>query len=315
MKKFLLSAASLVALTNAVLAADLPSRKEPVIPPPPPPMWTGFHVGVNAGGIWNNNNSIQVNTWPLDPQLATLPIFWAPLNGTVSSGQNGGFIGGGQIGYDWQVNYGGYGFITGLEADIQGIAASGGNNTRSSFYPGPQNGTTFGPSSISDSIWNNVSGSANLQYLGTVRGRIGYLITPTLLVYGTGGLAYGGVSVNLNQSQFLNSIITTGGPVLTAGTAAFGNANYSNTQVGYTAGGGLEWMFLPNWSAKAEYLYYNLGNVSLTSVMTAVPVGINEDPAQIWTSSTANTTISGNIVRAGVNYHFNWGSAPVVAKY
>ncbi len=79
MKKFLLSAASLVALTNAVLAADLPSRKEPVIPPPPPPMWTGFHVGVNAGGIWNNNNSIQVNTWPLDPQLATLPIFWAPL--------------------------------------------------------------------------------------------------------------------------------------------------------------------------------------------------------------------------------------------
>jgi outer membrane immunogenic protein len=315
MKKQLISAVSLAALTGSALAADLPSRKEAVIPPPPQLSWTGFHVGVNAGGIWSNNNSINVSTWPIAGDAASLPLFWAPLNGTVSNGQKGGFIGGGQIGYDWQASYNGMGFVTGVEADIQGIAAGGGQNSRNSIYPGPQNGFRNEIFSISDSIWNNVTGSASLQYLGTVRGRIGYLATPTLLVYATGGLAYGGVSVNLNQSQFFNSTFTAGGTSGTGGQAAFGNANYSNTQVGYTAGGGIEWMFLPNWSAKAEYLYYNLGNVSLTSVTTSVPTGLATGNTELWTSSTAHTTISGNIVRAGVNYHFNWGSSPVVAKY
>jgi len=313
--KTIKAAASLLILSStAALAADLPSRKEIVAPPPPTLSWTGFHVGVNAGGIWNNNNSIQVNSWPL---VAGLPeVYWAPLNGSISSGQSGGFIGGGQIGYDWQVTYGGMGFVTGVEADIQGIATSGGNNSRNSFYPGPSNGSQFGGYAINDSIWNNVTGSANLQYLGTVRGRIGYIVTPTLLVYGTGGLAYGGVSINLNQSQVYNATLSGGGTVTNlGGQAAFGNANYSNTQVGYTAGGGIEWMFLPNWSAKAEYLYYNLGNVSLTSVTTSFPTGTATRSPELWTSSTAHTTISGNIVRAGVNYHFNWGAAPVVAKY
>ena len=310
MKKIPLSAAALAVLTGSAIAADLPSRKASVIAPSPAPMWTGFHVGLNAGGIWNNNNAIQVSTWPLENGMA--PSFWAPLNGSVSSGSNGGFIGGGQIGYDWQVPYNGMGFVTGVEADIQGIAASGGNNSRNAIYPGPSNGQALGSFKISDYVWNNVSGSANLQYLGTVRGRLGYLFTPTLLVYATGGLAYGGVSMNLNQSQFYNATSSGPGFSTTGGYAAFGNANYSNTQVGYSAGGGIEWMFLPNWSAKAEYLYYNLGNVSVTSVTTVIPTGA---PAQLWTSSTATSTISGNIARAGVNYHFNLASAPVVAKY
>lgn len=311
MKKLLPAVSAFVALASPLLAADIPSRKEVVLSPPSP-VWTGFHVGLNAGGIWNNNNSINVQTWPLDG--AYPPITWAPLNGVVSSGQNGGFVGGGQIGYDWQVPYGGLGFVTGVEADMQGVAASGGNNSRNSFYPGPSDGASFGGFSISETIWNNVSGSAYLKYLGTVRGRLGYLATPTLLVYGTGGLAYGGITINVNQSQFDNAIISGGGASIAAGYTAFGNANLSTTQVGYTAGGGVEWMFLPNWSAKVEYLYYNLGNVSVTSVMTGVPFGVVSSPRLLY-SSTANTTISGNIVRAGVNYHFNWGVAPVVAKY
>jgi outer membrane immunogenic protein len=302
MKKILISAVSLAALSGSAVAADLPSRKAPVVAPPPALSWTGFHVGVNAGGIWNNNNSIQISTWPINPGAVNTPSSWVPLNGSINAGSNGGFIGGGQIGYDWQVPFNGMGFVTGVEADIQGIASNNGGHALNSLYP-------IGDAPNS-SIWNNVTGSANLQYLGTVRGRLGYLVTPSLLIYGTGGLAYGGVSANINQSQFtsiLNGYV---------GTAAFGSANYSNTQVGYTAGGGVEWMFLPNWSAKAEYLYYNLGNVSMTSVMTGIPTGaIAANPSFIWTSSTANTTISGNIVRAGVNYHFNFSPAPVVAKY
>ena len=326
MKKLLLHAVSLAALTGSAIAADLPARKELVVAPIATPMWTGFHVGLNAGGIWNNNNAINVSSWPIS-YYGSEPALWAPLNSTVSSGNNGGFIGGGQIGYDWQVPYAGMGFVTGIEADIQGIASSGGNVSRNSLYPGPYNGGTLNiPGvgtppynwNVADYTWNNVSGSAKLQYLGTVRGRIGYLVLPSFLVYGTGGLAYGGVSINLNQSQIFNVTESQGATSNLGGWAAFGNANYSNTQVGYTAGGGAEWMFMPNWSAKAEYIYYNLGNVSLTSVMTAVPTGTTIAAGgtnQLWNASTANTTLSGNIVRAGVNYHFNFSATPVVAKY
>jgi outer membrane immunogenic protein len=306
MKILTLSAVSIAMLTGTAFAADLPSRKEPVASPPAPPMWTGFHVGVNAGGIWNNNNSISVSTWPINSGVVGEPILWAPLNGTLSSGSNGGFIGGGQIGYDWQVPFNGMGFVTGVEADIQGIASNNGSQARNSLYsiPDAPNAT----------VWNNVNGSANLQYLGTFRGRFGYLVSPALLVYATGGLAYGGVSAHINQTQFTNYPTGVNGP---GGDATFGNANYSNTQVGYTAGGGVEWMFLPNWSAKAEYLYYNLGNVSMTSLATGVPTGsfVTTGTTSIDFSSTARTTVSGNIVRAGVNYHFNFGAAPVVAKF
>jgi outer membrane immunogenic protein len=299
MKKLAFTVAAL-AISGSAFAADLPSRKAaPVIAPPPPPMWTGFHVGLNAGGTWGNNNGVNVTTWPVGTYASNNPSYWALGNGTVSTGNGSGFIGGGQVGYDWQVPYGGMGFVAGVEADIQGIAGtSGGNRTLSAAYP------------ITDgNLLNTTTASGNLQYLGTVRGRLGYLVNPTFLIYGTGGLAYGGVSFNLT-----NTAIETN-PAGAQQWIAIGNANYSNTQVGWTGGGGVEWMFMPNWSAKAEYLYYDLGNVSMTSVSTLSPLATGAQPAQTFRSSTYSGRINGNLVRAGVNYHFNWGAAPVVAKY
>ncbi|MFM9162155.1 MAG: outer membrane protein, partial [Methylocystis sp.] len=132
-----------------------------------------------------------------------------------------------------------------------------------------------------------------------------------LLIYGTGGLAYGGVTFNRSTTS-IESHSTDG----ENHWIALGNASYSNTQVGWTAGGGVEWMFMPNWSAKAEYLYYDLGNISATSVSTLTPLsGTNPTTAQLFRSSTYNSRIDGNLVRAGVNYHFNFAAAPVVAKY
>lgn len=298
MKKLFVSVVSLAALANTALAADLPSRKEPIVAAPPAPMWTGFHVGLNAGGAWANNSSLTTQTWPVDNWVSTHPVYWAYGNTALPGSSNGGFIGGGQIGYDWQVPFKGMGFVTGVEADIQGLATSGG--TRSANFVTPADDAT-------NSVWNNINASGNLQYLGTVRGRLGYLVTPALLIYGTGGLAYGGVSFNVSSTRTEYNA---------AGTqwVAIGNANYSNTQVGWTAGGGAEWMFMPNWSAKAEYLYYDLGNVSMTGVSTRVPV-LAPYSTKLWTSSTYNARVNGNLVRAGVNYHFNLGAAPVVAKY
>jgi outer membrane immunogenic protein len=99
-------------------------------------------------------------------------------SGSRSSG-NAGFIGGGQIGYNWQARYSGYNIISGVEADIQGIAGSGANASRW----GAANTDYFGQPV---SLLSNQKGNANLSYINTVRGRLGWLISSTLMAYGTG---------------------------------------------------------------------------------------------------------------------------------
>jgi len=264
MKKILLSAVSLAILSGSALAADLPSRKAPVAPPPPPPpMWTGFYAGLNLGGGWDagNGNKNAYNLYG--------------ANGGVTSKMSGGVIGGGQIGYNYQINslgLGGMGALIGAEADFQGTSM-GSNGS----------GTTY-------NYFGNLSSNqgVSVPWFGTVRGRLGLTVMPTLLVYGTGGFAYADVSRN-------------------GGLLGFNNG--SATQTGWTAGGGVEWMFMPNWSAKAEYLYTDVSgggnNNNNWLYQNNLGLGLN----------SVNNHTRWNTVRAGVNYHFNWGAAPVVAKY
>lgn len=316
MKKIALSVVSMAVMTTSVVAADLPSRKEPVLTPPSPPMWTGFHVGINVGGTWANNQNINVTTWNTSSQVGSegdreSALF---LTGAVPTSAAAVFIGGGQIGYDWQLAYGGYGFVTGVEADIQGIAGSGGNGQR--LFPTEYINSCNKGVCFDDDTINNQSATASLSYIGTVRGRLGFLATPTLMIYGTGGLAYGGVNMSLLNFQSTNFNFSIGGgpkQTIFAGVIA-GYQSYSNTQVGWTAGGGAEWMFMPNWSAKVEYLYYDLGNSSANTVNILYPAQTKLS-SEVQNVSSFSTRFNGNIVRTGVNYHFNWGSAPIVAKY
>ncbi len=316
MKNIALAFAALAVTAGSALAADLPSRKAaPILPPPPPPapLWSGFYVGLNAGGTWANSNGQYLGAgpvganagWPLANAALTdsyLAAFSAAGSAAgVNSGANGGFVGGGQIGYGWQFYNN---FVVGLEADIQGIAGNSGSRTLITGAPVADGTNYVGVHSVSGS----------LDYLGTVRGRLGWLFTPTLLVYGTGGFAYGGVTLNsasmVYNDFYVNQLTATGAPVL---PASFGAANFSNTQVGWTAGGGLEWMFMPNWSAKVEYLYYDLGTVTQSFAMAATN---NQTGLNALFGGQARARINGNIVRAGLNYHFNWGSvAPAIAKY
>jgi outer membrane immunogenic protein len=271
MKKFgLLAVASIAALVaGGALAADLPSRKAApayVPPPPPPPMWTGFYAGLNLGGGWSANS---INNAQLSPYASTVNGQIYLLPGNNQGGSNaGGVVGGGQIGYNYQF---GNSFLVGVEADIQGTSMnSSSGNSNFALYPDPGFAGNY---LVSLAPAGNPG--ISLNWFGTVRGRAGFLITPTLLLYGTGGFAYGGVSG--------------------------GFTNYSNTRTGWTAGGGVEWMFMPNWSAKAEYLYTDL----------------NSGGQQVgWFQTGYHRHPQFNIVRAGVNYHFNFGGgAPVLAKY
>ncbi|MGA8172044.1 MAG: outer membrane beta-barrel protein [Methylocystis sp.] len=280
MKKISILATSAVLLASAVTlasAADLPSREAPPPDVPPPPAWTGFYFGVNGGYTWTGSNTINqtyADTWA--GGFATHAAL-GDIPSQVSVGSSG-FLGGGQVGFNWQFSNN---FVIGAEADIQGLTGG----TKTANVLSGNSATSF---------------SRGLSELGTVRARVGFLATPILLIYATGGLAYG-------QADLTGNYYGAWSPVLQL------IDNQSQTGVGYAVGGGVEWLFAKNWSAKAEYLYYDLGSVTTTGVQYSYksPAGV----AQISTAQSSSS-FNGHVVRVGLNYHVNWGApAPIAAKY
>jgi outer membrane immunogenic protein len=191
---------------------------------------------------------------------------WGDLNATafgfgLSDSVNGWF-GGGQIGYNWQ----GIGspWVFGIEVDSQWANID-------------RNVTTIGAGVVANSF-------STLNYFGTARARVGYA-WDRVLVYGTGGLAWGTNEVGLNVA---------------VGPWAAG-VSQSNTHVGWTVGGGVEWALVDNWTAKVEYLYVKLNNENYFANGLG-GLGFDAD-------------VDVHTVKVGLNYRFGYGKAPVVAKY
>jgi outer membrane immunogenic protein len=255
--------AFILAASGSAFAADL-ARQMPVkAPPPAPPVpvwnWTGFYVGANAGYTWSDHG---VDLSPTSGDVPALISSTGQVPGSINLKRDG-FIGGGQIGYNWQFTN----WLVGLEADVQGTSV---NNTALVHTAVP------GMFPVDNTV------SSKLEALGTVRGRIGFLPHTNWLIFVTGGLAYGEVKNSATIFDFL--------PLSFSG-------NSSEWKTGWTLGGGTEWAFARNWSAKVEYLYYDLGK---TTVTLSRVVG---DPAFGGTFA-ARFTNNGHIARAGINYHF-----------
>lgn len=224
----LLVVASPVGLSQMASAADLPV-KAPIYKAPiaaPPYNWTGLYVGLNVGGSWGRQDNSLVN--------ATTGV-------TLQSNSDhlNGVIGGGQIGYNWQVDH----WVLGIEADFQGSGQKGDGNF---FLPSAVLAANF-PTSIAY--------SDKLSWFGTVRGRIGYAFD-RWLPYLTGGWAYGHGEI---------SGTTTVGATTTSFSAS---QNYS----GWTIGGGVEWAFANSWSAKLEYLYIDFGDGPTVPISTTLNI-------------------------------------------
>jgi len=168
-----------------------------------------------------------------------------------------GVFGGAQVGYNWQINQ----FVLGVEGDV----SAGGISKRVTD-------TTVGSPTIGDSYRTSV------PFLGSLRVRAGVAFDRAL-IYATGGLGVATFSDKYFDSS-LNATLSS-----------------SSTRVGYTVGGGLEYAFTPNWTAKIEYLYYGFG-----------------DRSNVF---TANDRFSQNIhtVKVGLNYLFSTGPGAVVARY
>ena len=304
LKSAFLATATLGLLGSSAFAADLPTRKGPPVAPvyvPPAFTWTGFYVGVNAGGAWLNNNRNNDGGFPF---VGAVPVggTFIPF-ATSGSNNNSGFIGGGQVGYNYQFGIGS-GFVLGAEADIDWADINRNHNNGVVFGPFtlPQfPGTVFTPSNFATTVHNN-----NNQYFGTVRLRAGYA-WDRILVYATGGLAYGGI-IN-NNNQFGSAILATTAPgfvipttniiaVTPTQTVIGGSLSNrgSSTKTGWTVGGGVEYAFTPNWTVKAEYLYSNLGHIN------SAPGFFLPGAATVFNHS--NRSIEVNVARVGLNYKF-----------
>ncbi|ARN83587.1 hypothetical protein B1812_11295 [Methylocystis bryophila] len=320
MKSFLSATALSLALTASAFAADLPSYKAPLVAPPPPFTWTGLYGGINIGYGVGNGDQDSGYAVTLFPASFGIPGW------TISNDLNG-VVGGGQVGYNYQFNPW---LVVGLEADLQasdvhsqgtgvGIGTLG---TGSAFIP-----------QLNPATSNFVFASQNksVDWFGTVRARVGVTLPsfPSLLVYGTGGLAYGGVVHSVNASDFFPSA-RTAFPVVRFGAGAIygSGGNYDSTRVGWTAGGGVEWSpfttspLLKTFSVKLEYLYTDLGSTTIYgSAIGATPGFLPFRPltAPLSNAGFAYRQASATrfqTVRVGVNWHFNpFAADPVLAKY
>jgi outer membrane immunogenic protein len=208
--------------------------------------WTGLYWGVNVGYSWGRDK----NTWTL-----------AGVGSLAESQKMDGVIGGFQSGYNYQFGQ----WVFGFETDIQ---ASGQKGSTTYLLPGVPVTT--------------VLADHKLPWFGTSRSRLGILISPTTLLYGTAGVAYGQV-----KSDYTFSRVGVGNAI----------ATFKDVRAGWTAGAGVEGVIGGGWTAKLEYLYVDLGEQTETILTPA-----------LGTVATWNNRVTDNIVRVGFNYRWGGGA-------
>jgi outer membrane immunogenic protein len=262
MKKILATAALLATVVTAANAADMPLKAPPL---PPAFDWSGWYVGGNLGYSWGRS-------WSSVNGTTNLPSTFAFTTATDMDG----WLGGGQIGYNWQFNRS---WLFGVEADIQGTGQRGTAYAPTFTFTPPPGVAVLPTVSATGSL------AQKLPWFGTVRGRLGFEPSDHWLLYATGGLAYGEVDSTATAT-------TTAGPISLASSSSV-----NNTRLGWTVGAGAEWWLWDRWSAKAEYLYMDLGHITNTFTFTGLGMGG-------FATASINSHITDNIFRVGVDYHF-----------
>jgi outer membrane immunogenic protein len=257
---FVAAVVSALLVAGGASAADLAAAPyTKALPPvyPAPISWTGCYVGGNVGAGWDRFSAGELG-------FAGAPTPFVDYGSNTGSS----VIGGGQIGCDYQ-------FAPNWVVGIEG-------------------GTDFGTINSSNAVaaFPGITAQFRLKNIETLTGRIGYTVTPSVLVYMKGGAAW--------SNAYAAAVV----PGLTAESADFG-------MTGYTVGGGLEWMFARGWSVFGEYNYMNFETKSVNFFSAGLVPGFGPVGALADTNAVKLTAQQAII---GVNYKFNWGS-PVVARY
>ncbi|QUS39088.1 porin family protein [Tardiphaga alba] len=286
-----IAAVTAVLAAQGAVAADMAvPASQPFIKTPrmsdPRIDWSGFYAGVNIGYGWGRS-STDINF--IDGATS--------LSASSGHFDLDGINGGGQVGYNWQRQN----WVIGLQADIQGARQSG---NFAALCLGSTGLTVDGACTrghrgdvIDDpALPVTLRMTQKIDWFGTVRGRLGTTVVPHVLVYGTGGLAYGGISTS-GRIDGVNISDNAGadGADFTPATASF---SHRQTRIGWTAGAGIEAELGNNWSAALDYLYVDLGTVSGT---IATPVtALSGGPLAVSYSSH----VTENMLRLSLNYRF-----------
>jgi outer membrane immunogenic protein len=286
----------------ADIAVKAPSAPAPVY------NWTGWYAGVNAGASFGDVKT-DFNSEPITASVPNAigggSFVFSPIPGFAGSdtAYPSGFIGGGQIGHNWQVSPI---LVVGLEADFQGALERETNNLSNSFnlfVPTTVSGIPEGPiSQVTGTAVTNYT--TKIDWFGTARVRIGYVWgNGDVMSYLTGGLAYG--KVDVGGTSTINGTVELPTAPFSVSNAFSHNAVNAGWVVGYGTEGKL---LIPGWTLKAEALYMDLGHLDTTGVTTG---------STLFSTTGAGTTIATGgqltthshftdyIVRVGLNYHFN----------
>lgn len=224
--------------------------------------WTGCYIGFNIGAAINDSD------YALRPtgEWFDFPLFVPQITRSGDlSGES--LLLGGQVGYDFQIAPS---WVVGVESDFNWSQGSETNRDSTPLAP------PFGVGNFVEQV------NQEVKWFGTLRGRAGYA-QGNWMAFVTGGLAYGNIE-------------STSDIVFTFDGSRF-TGMHSTTNVGWTAGAGLECKLSRNWSAKMEYLYIDLGEVNYTS--TNVP-----PPAFPTFTFRTDLQTQFHVVRMGLNYRF-----------
>jgi len=269
MKRLALTASILAVSAIAASAAD--SNTKPPTKAAEVFSWTGFYVGGNVGGSRENESGNSNFISPNSPAAQASTPQANALSDTA-------VIGGVHAGYNWQMTR----WVLGVEADWDWT------HTKTGFCRQTDN--------LSAACTDNGRGyltlSETTQWLDSARGRLGYA-WDRFMVCGTGGAAWGRIDSTISA----NCLVAGCGSNLTSQTTT---VNFSDTKMGWVAGGGVEAALDTDWIARAEYLHYDLGSVA--STLTAVP-----QSTTTWSRAATFET-----VRFGLSYKFG---GPVQTGY
>jgi outer membrane immunogenic protein len=278
MKRLVISLSVFLLGTVAGWAADMPTKYSAPVAPAAMPDWSGFYIGAALGGKWMNSTwtTTSVSDLPGGVVDASSPRGFSPA----------GFRAGGYAGYNWQVAQ----WVFGLEGDLawsnpsKGSVGIPGCTINCGFAPGPGVDTS----------------SVTARWDASLRARLGYLVMPDFMLYGTGGAAWQEIaSSGTCQHDFADPVcsIAAGSPLDTQ----------SNKEVrtGWTVGGGLEKLY-GNWLLRAEYRFSQFGTANHVLPFGITGGLIGQDYVRYGLSAQTH------IGTIGIAYKFG---GPVVAKY
>lgn len=263
----LLTTTAVLAFTGASYAADMGVPRKAPAPYAPPPAfsWTGFYVGIAGGAGWG---TVEHNLNSISGISSSSP-FTTPINLPIGQNQINGWLFGGTVGYNWQAAPW---LVLGIEGDYDWTDFNGTN--------------ACGP-------FNVFSCNDKVNWTADIAGRVGFVVDRAL-VYAKGGVAWAHSTHTFSFSSGLGGIgFGPGGGFSTSA---------SDTRTGALLGAGVEYAFLPNWSAKIEYNFMDFGSKNDNFPLNITTGGSSS-------VNNANVAIKEKIhtVKVGVNYRFNWG--------